>query len=110
VALRAVFSRHGYDPRIAWYYPTADEYRSRLEASGFHIDSIGLFPRPTPLPGGMDGWLRTFCVTQFQQLPAELVPVVERDIVDLLRPSLCDQSGRWTADYVRLRVSAHLTN
>jgi len=109
VAIRAVFGRHGYDPRVAWYYPTADEYRGRLEARGFLVDSIGLFPRPTPLPGGMDGWLRTFCVSQFDSLPYELRGIVEQEIVELLRPSLCDGSGKWTADYVRLRVAAHLS-
>jgi len=33
-----------------WYFPTAEEYRDRLEANGFKVDSIRLFPRPTPLP------------------------------------------------------------
>jgi hypothetical protein len=45
-------------------------------------------------------------VSQFEQLPPELRPVVEEEIVELLRPSLCDTAGRWTADYVRLQVVA----
>ena len=28
------------------------------------------------------------------------------DVLELLRPSLCDTHGKWTADYVRLRVLA----
>ena len=31
---------------------------------------------------------------------------IRSDIVELLRPVLSDQSGNWTADYVRLRVVA----
>jgi hypothetical protein len=29
------------------------------------------------------------------------------EIRDLLKWSLCDGQGRWTADYVRLRFAAH---
>jgi hypothetical protein len=28
------------------------------------------------------------------------------DVRERLRPALCDAEGRWTADYVRLRVLA----
>ena len=28
------------------------------------------------------------------------------EAVELLRPSLCDGDGNWTADYVRIRVEA----
>ena len=29
-----------------------------------------------------------------------------KEVLNLLRPSLCDTKGRWTADHVRLRFSA----
>jgi SAM-dependent methyltransferase len=106
VAIRAVFGRHGIAFTSPWYYPTPDEYAARLVAHGFLVKEIRLFPRPTPLPTGMKGWLRTFRVSQFSGLPAELAADVEREIVDLLRPSLCDSTGHWTADYVRLQVIA----
>ena len=39
-------------------------------------------------------------------LPApDRAPLVD-DVEALLRPTLCDTAGRWTADYVRLRVIA----
>ena len=106
VAIRAVFARHGIAFASPWYYPTPDEYGARLVAHGFVVRDIRLFPRPTPLPTGMDAWLCTFRVSQFSGLPADLAADVEREIVDLLRPSLCDAAGRWTADYVRLQVMA----
>ena len=28
------------------------------------------------------------------------------DVIAMLKPTLCDASGQWTADYVRLRFSA----
>jgi hypothetical protein len=27
-----------------------------------------------------------------------------------IKPHLCDATGKWTADYVRLRFAAHLTH
>jgi hypothetical protein len=77
-----------------------------LEAAGFHVDDVRLFPRPTPLPTDMEGWLRTFAVPILDRLPASLQTAVIKDVVDLLRPSLCDSGGNWTADYVRLQVLA----
>lgn len=106
VALRAVFASHGLTFQSPWYYPSPDEYRARLDAAGFIVDDIRLVPRPTPLPTGMLGWLRTFGVSIFAAVPKTLVARVEQDVVDLLRPTLCDATGQWTADYVRLQVAA----
>jgi trans-aconitate methyltransferase len=106
VAIRAVVERHQLPYERPWYYPTADEYRTRLEANGFVVDDIRLFPRPTPLPTGMTGWLRTFAVSLFTEIAPELRLQVEEEIVELLRPALCDRSGQWTADYVRLQFVA----
>ncbi len=106
VALRAVFASHGLTFQSPWYYPSPDDYRARLDAAGFIVDDIRLVPRPTPLPTGMLGWLRTFGVSIFAAVPKTLVARVEQDVVDLLRPTLCDATGQWTADYVRLQVAA----
>jgi len=108
VALQAAFARHGLTFQSPWYYPSPDAYRARLDASGFIVDDIRLVPRPTPLPTGMLGWLRTFGVSIFASVPETLVARVEQDVLDLLRPSLCDTNGRWTADYVRLQVEARV--
>ena len=92
------------EPIRAWYFPTDHEYRARLEAGGFRVRSIALFPRPTPLPGDIGDWLETF---------AEAFLVAARDQAALLvtvrttlAPLLRAADGRWTADYVRLRFAA----
>ncbi len=107
-ALRAVAKIHGGDPLLTapWYYPTDAEYRALLEAEGFKVDRIGLFPRPTPLPTGVEGWLTAFRKPFFDQFPEGQRAEALATIIDLLRPVLADQSGRWSADYVRLRVRA----
>jgi SAM-dependent methyltransferase len=107
-ALRAAALIHGGSTDLAapWFYPTTGEYRSILQNSGFNVPRIGLFPRPTPLPTGMDGWLDTFRKPFFDQFAPDRRVKVRADVIALLKPALCDTLGNWTADYVRLRVAA----
>ena len=60
-ALVEGLERRGLDGRatVPWYFPTAEEYRAKLEARGFTVESIALIPRPTPLPGAMASSTRT---------------------------------------------------
>lgn len=107
VALSAVLDPLGV-PAIDKFYPSPDEYRALLEAGGFVIETMALIPRPTPLPTGMNGWLDTFSLGLFGQLPEpEREPAKER-VVRLLSGALQDKAGIWTADYVRLRFAARL--
>ncbi|HEY2428755.1 MAG TPA: methyltransferase domain-containing protein [Acidimicrobiales bacterium] len=91
-----------------WYYPSADEHRSRLEAAGFVVESIELIPRPTPLPGPVSEWLDMFAGPFLDGLDADDRRRVLDDAEGLLAPWLRDGAGRWTADYVRLRFRAAL--
>ena len=77
-----------------------------LFRSGFTVDSIVLFPRPTPLPGDVTGWLETFAESFTAALPAADRPAFLAEVRDALRPVLADADGNWTADYVRLRFAA----
>jgi|SRR5579875_410812 len=109
VALLAVLRRRGVeDPEnlSPWYFPSGDEYRSKLECAGFRVDSIELFPRPVVLPTDMRGWLETFGLPFFRTLPESQRHGAIDEAVELLRPALCDSAGRWTVDYVRLRFLA----
>ena len=92
----------GADP---WYFPTADDYRARLEAAGFSVARIELFPRPTPLPGDVEGWLRTFARAFLEAVPEGERDAVLAEVQESLRPHL-GVAGVWTADYVRLRFIA----
>ena len=110
VALVTVLGRRGIDGLAAlpWYYPSPAEYRERLEHGGFAVDYIELIPRSTPLPTGMAAWLETFGETLLRLVPADDRIAARNEVVETLRPFLCDTAGRWTADYVRLRFTAHL--
>jgi hypothetical protein len=107
-AMRAVGKTRGGDPaRVApWFFPSVDQYRRLLEAGGFRAISIVLVPRPTPLDIGMDGWLKTFGRSFFEQFAEPDRSEVLTEVMELLRPSLCDSDGRWTADHIRLRFAA----
>jgi SAM-dependent methyltransferase len=107
-AMRAVGSVRNGDPALVapWVFPTADEYGRLLTEGGFTVKEIVLVPRPTPLKTGMEGWLRTFGRSFFDQFPEPERTEVVGEVVDLLRPSLCDTSGVWTADHIRLRFFA----
>jgi hypothetical protein len=106
--LSAALARRGIDParRNPWFFPTAEDYRARLETHGFTVESIALFPRPTPLPGDVTGWLETFAESFLVVLPADERPALLAEVREALRPTLADADGRWTADYVRLRFAA----
>lgn len=100
----------GHDGQSAnpWYFPTVEDYGAGLAAAGFGIDYIALIPRPTSLPDIM-GWLTTFCGCFTAVLPQEERIDYLECVRERIRPQLCDDNGKWTADYVRLRFKAHLT-
>jgi trans-aconitate methyltransferase len=89
-----------------WYFPTVDDYGARLERAGFVVESIQLISRPTPLPTGMRAWLETFANPFCAALPSDQKVEYLEEATEMLRPVLCDESGRWTADYIRLRFVA----
>jgi trans-aconitate methyltransferase len=107
-ALVKGLDRRGIDgaSRNPWYFPTADEYRRRLEAQAFDVNYIALIPRPTPLPGDIEGWLETFALNFTEILPRQERAGFLREVKETLKPDLCDGAGQWTADYVRLRFAA----
>ena len=110
-ALIEELEERGYDGRAAnpWYFPTVEDYGARLAAAGFAVDYIALIPRPTPLPGDVMGWLTTFSSCFTGVLPVEERANYLECVRERVRPRLCDDKGHWTADYVRLRFKAYLT-
>lgn len=107
-ALRDALKRrgHSFESLNPWYFPTDDEYRGKLERAGFAVTWLQSFPRPTPLPGDIIGWLETFAQSfTIGWTPADRTSLFS-DIRETCRTTLCDAHGRWTADYVRLRFVA----
>jgi SAM-dependent methyltransferase len=108
LAMRIAVERRGLPFVNPWYFPTDTAYRKRLEAHGFDVERCELFPRLTPLPTGIDGWLQTFGGSILASASEADRAAIRTEVGQLLQPVLCDDTGAWTADYVRLRVIAHL--
>lgn len=107
-ALAEALRRRGRDPEAAnpWCFSSSEEFRRLLEAHGFAVREIALFPRPTPLPGDVVDWLQTFAGSYLSAVPESERRRLLLEVRDALRPALCDAQGLWTADYVRLRFAA----
>jgi trans-aconitate methyltransferase len=107
-ALVQALDRRGFDgeARVPWYFPTPEDYASRLERAGFRVDSIVLIPRPTPLPGDIIDYLETFALNFFQGFSEEARSDYLQEVRMVLEPQLRDANGTWVADYVRLRFAA----
>ena len=107
-ALLAALARRGVDGRRAfpWYFPDAEDFSGLLRRSGFTIERMELFERPTPLPTAIEGWLATFGGPFLGRIAEAERPGLVTEVVGDLAPRLRDADGVWRADYVRLRFAA----
>jgi len=106
-ALDAAVRARGADPERVnpWHYASVEEYEELAARVGFRIDSIALFPRPTPLPGSLVEWLETFANAFTAAVPADERQTLFADVSSRCESALRDRDGKWTADYVRLRFA-----
>ena len=88
--------------------PSAEVFGRQLTDSGFIIDGLYAFDRPTPLSGsdGLACWMKQFFAGELASLPGDVRPAVIARAEALTRPALWD-GARWIADYRRLRAVAH---
>ena len=106
-AIAAAIEAAGYGiPAEVWDFPTPAAQSRRLETVALRVHQMILIPRPTPLPTGIAGWLATFADPYLTDVPASDRNAVLADAERRLLPCLCDETGAWTADYVRLRFAA----
>jgi SAM-dependent methyltransferase len=107
--VREELTERGYpmpaeDPQ---WYPTAEEFARLYGVAGFGDIQAQRIDRPTVLPTGIEGWVKTFRSGLFD---LAMVPEWERDEVAAaierrLAPELRQPDGTYVADYVRLRFS-----
>jgi SAM-dependent methyltransferase len=98
------YSMPAEDPQ---WYPSVGEFVRLYGCAGFIGVQAHLIARPTPLPAGVAGWVKTF---RAGLMDVAMVPEWERDdiaaaIERRLAPALQKPDGTWVADYVRLRFT-----
>ena len=108
VAMRAVSDELGGDPALAFplYAPTAPELGALLEASGLQIERLETSPRYPRLPSELWNWIGSIFHPFFTQFDDETNQHARNRVLALVKPVLCDTSGQWHIDHVRVRVIA----
>ena len=110
-AVHSALDAWGYPEGKNWnpkYFPRAEDYSALLEQHGLRVRSAVLFDRPTPLDGGENGlrlWLEMFEQVTLNRIVPEHRELFVKRVEDTLRPTLF-RDGKWSADYVRLRLLA----
>jgi trans-aconitate methyltransferase len=90
------------------FFPTVGEESVLLETSGFRVEQMLWFMRPTPLAAGSTAadWTRHFRAATWQQVPGDRQgELAQRVDAHAERAGLRGESG-WLADYCRLRFLA----
>jgi hypothetical protein len=108
-ALRRALAEHGLAgievPQN--HFPTIGR-QATLEAAGFRVEEASWFRRPTPLEPGTTpaDWTQHFRATAWDQVPQEQRAAVASRVDQLAAAAGLWDTGRWVADYCRLRFVA----
>lgn len=105
-ALQQAAHTHGVTTTPCWYFPSPAEYTALLEQAGFTVRRLYFYPRPTPLPTGIEGWLATFAQPMLAGLTQTQKVALLNTAAANLKQHLPQQEGLYIADYVRLRFEA----
>jgi SAM-dependent methyltransferase len=89
------------------WYPAVEEFVRLYGCAGFVEIQAHLIARPTPLPTGVAGWVKTFRSgwLDVAQVPEGEKTAVAAAVENRLEPVLRQADGSWVADYVRLRFT-----
>jgi len=108
-AVRAELAARGHPVRQqdTHWYPSVADFTAIYAAAGFTDIAAQLIPRPTPLPNGVAGWVRTFRsgLIDADDIPADEQAAIAAAVEARLAGQLRQPDGGWFADYVRLRFS-----
>jgi trans-aconitate methyltransferase len=109
-ALTAVLAESGHPAQNPWYFPSAAQYATLLEAHNFEVRALWTIERWSKLEHpekGLREWLEMFAGIWLNSVPANQRHNIVAEIESRLRPTLF-RDGAWWADYRRLRVVAQL--
>ncbi|MCI8379428.1 MAG: methyltransferase domain-containing protein [Lachnospiraceae bacterium] len=100
----------GYGYEAKFNFPEVEDFGKLLEDTGFVIDRIYAYDRPTALKDGEQGlvnWMKQFFASELGVMPKHVKAMVFKKVDELARDTLWN-GVEWVADYRRLRVIAHI--
>ncbi len=98
----------GYDYESKFNFPTTESFGKLLTNSGFIIDQLYDYDRPTVLKEheqGMANWLLQFFASELSVMPKHTQTMILAQVTDITQAKLWDGQS-WVADYRRLRAIA----
>ncbi|MEH6405794.1 MAG: methyltransferase domain-containing protein [Leeuwenhoekiella sp.] len=110
--LKETLRAHGYMKQAnteLWFFPSISQYTSALEAAGFQVSLAQLYDRPTELADektAIKDWIEMFGSAFFKDVESGHKEQIKDEVQQTLKPQLF-KSGKWCADYKRLRIIAH---
>lgn len=99
----------GYGYETKFNFPTVENFSKLLENSGFAIDKIYAYDRPTVLKDGEQGlsnWMKQFFASELTVMPENIQAMVLKKAEEISGDDLWN-GKEWVADYRRLRAIAH---
>lgn len=109
-AFMNVCRNFGYEYNPKFNFPTSEHFADLLKKNGFMIDKIYDYDRPIPLKDnerGLANWIKQFFASDLELMSEKVQDEIIKKVEDLTKESLWNGS-KWTADYRRLRVIAHI--
>lgn len=109
--LRKTLMQNGYQAQAqiqSWYFPSQEEYKSKLLKHGFQVEFCKEIDRPTVLAdeeSGIKDWLSMFGNRFFDGISLSKADAMKSEIQAALQ-SKCLLDGKWIADYRRIRIVA----
>ncbi|MFT8352117.1 class I SAM-dependent methyltransferase [Clostridium saccharoperbutylacetonicum] len=107
-AFEKVLKKNGYLYCSDFFLPSKEEYKLLLEKTGFEIEHIIEYDRPTPLADGGKGLRNWLC--QFFEQYLSNISYEEREKILFETEKICRNSiwkdNQWIADYRRIQIIA----
>jgi SAM-dependent methyltransferase len=107
--IREELTERGYPvpPADPQWYASPAAFRHVYLDTGFEDIEANLIERPTPLPTGISGWVKTFRTgwMDVAGVAAEDREEIAQAVERRLAPELQNDDGSFYADYVRLRFT-----
>lgn len=107
-AFEKALKKNGYSYCSEFFFPSKEEYKLLLEQTGFEIEHIIEYDRPTPLADGEKGlrnWMCQFFASYLSNIPHKEMEQILFETEKICKNSIWEDN-QWIADYRRIQIIA----